>query len=99
MTVLKHTINWSARAKLDVKHIYLQLLDKNSKSTSQKIRDEILKAPESIIFAEQFQVDEYLEECRRIIVRNYKILYSVQGTTISIISVFNSYSHPSKMKA
>ena len=99
MTIHKYTISWSARAKLDVKYIYLQLLTRNSKSISQKIRDEIINAPTKIVFPEQFQLDEYLIECRRIIVRNYKILYLVQNTTIHIVSVFNSHSHPSKMKA
>ena len=99
MVIQKYTISWSDRAKLDVKHIYLHLLNKNSKSSSQKIRDEIINAPKTIVFPEQFQFDEYLVECRRIIVRNYKILYLVQNTTIHIVSIFNSHNHPSKMKA
>ena len=99
MTLQKLIISWSDRAKSDVKNIYFQLLNRNSKSSSQKIRDEIINAPSTIIFPEQFQLEEYHTECRRIIVRNYKILYTVQDTTILIISVFNSHSHPSKMKA
>lgn len=98
MTIKTISITWTSRAKLDVKHIYSQLLNKNSIDVSQKIRDEIINAPKMIIFPEQFQIEEYMPELRRIIVRNYKILYSVKGTTISIISVFNSHSHPSKMK-
>ena len=99
MSIKKLTISWSARAKSDVKFIYLQLLQKNSQTTSQKIRDEIIAAPTAIVFPEQFQCDEYLVEYRRIIIRNYKILYVAEGTTIYIVSVFNSHSHPSKMKA
>lgn len=91
-------ISWSLRAQSDVKSIYFQLLEKNSVDTAKKIRDEIIVAPETIVFPEQFQIDEYIAECRRIIIRNYKILYSAEGTSITIISVFNSFRHPSKMK-
>ena len=98
MSQQKLSITWSLRAQSDVKSIYFQLLGKNSKDTSKKIRDEIIAAPKTIIFPEQFQIDEYIAKCRRIIIRNYKILYSAEGTAITIISVFNSFRHPSKMK-
>lgn len=94
----KLKIQWSFKAQADVKQIYFDLLKRNSKSVSQKIKDEILIAPESIIFPNQYQIDEYVTECRRIVIRNYKILYLAEGETITIISVFNTHRHPSKMK-
>ena len=92
------TIDWTSNAKSDVRRIYFQLLEKNSIKTSKKIRDEIISAPKKITFPEQFQVDEYIPECRRIVIRNYKVLYSAEGAIITILSVFNSHRHPSKMK-
>jgi plasmid stabilization system protein ParE len=92
-------ISWSARAKLDIRLLYLHLLNSNSIETSRKIRDEIIAAPKTIIFPEQFQHDDYMTDYRRIIVRNYKILYYHKDTTIFIISVFNSHRNPSIMKA
>lgn len=98
MALDKLSAIWSAEAIADLKSIYYYLLNRNSPETALKIRNEIFNAPQSIVFLEQFQPDEYLTNYRRIVVRNYKILYIIQGTTIYIISVFNSYSHPSKMK-
>lgn len=94
----KLKIQWSFKAQADVKQIYFDLLKRNSKAVSQKIKDEILVAPESIIFPEQYQIDECITECRRIVIRNYKILYLTEGEIITVISVFNTHRHPSKMK-
>ncbi len=91
-------IQWSARAQTDIKNIYFDLLERNSKTASQKIRDEILVASKSIIFPEQYQIDEYIGDCRRIVIRNYKILYFAEEEVITIISIFNTRRHPSKMK-
>ena len=61
-----------------------------------KIIDEIYQAPNSITFVEQFQIDEYRKDCRRIIVRNYKILYYIKDSEIFVIRVFNTLQNPSK---
>lgn len=95
----KLIIEWSARAKSDVKDIYLHLSERNSAVTVQKIIDEIFTAPELIIFPEQYQHDDFMIDCRRVIIRNYKILYVVNGSTISIVSVFDSRRNPSKMSS
>ena len=42
---------------------------------SDKMKLKILRAPRTIIFPEQFQIDQYRLDCRRIIVGNYKVLY------------------------
>ena len=50
----------------------------------------------SITFVEQFQIDEYRKDCRRIIVRNYKILYYIKDSEIFVIRVFNTLQDPTK---
>ncbi|MFP9098754.1 type II toxin-antitoxin system RelE/ParE family toxin [Flavobacterium sp. RHBU_24] len=95
----KPAIEWSLRAKKDVEKIYFHLREKNSVLTSQKIIAEISSAPEAIIFPEQYQFDDYITDCRRIIIRHYKILYHVQNETISIVSVFDSRNNPLKMSS
>ena len=57
----------------DISNIHNYLSNKISIETANKIIDEIYQAPNSITFVEQFQIDEYRKDCRRIIVRNYKI--------------------------
>jgi plasmid stabilization system protein ParE len=92
------TVVWSDQAKGNLRNIYNNLLYKNSAETAKKIRAEIFSAPHTIVFPEQFQYDDYLTEFRRIIIRNYKILYYANGPEITIISVFNTHRHPSNMK-
>jgi hypothetical protein len=69
---------------------------KISKETALKIRDELFNCTDEIVFAEQFQLDEYRIDCRRMIVRNFKILYQIQGNAIYIIRIFNSFQNPIK---
>jgi plasmid stabilization system protein ParE len=94
MTPKKLFIKWSGDAINDLRNIYYDLLKRNSKPTSSKIRDEIFAASRSIVFPEQFQVDEYRKNFRRIIVRNYKVLYVVEKDMINIVTVIDSRRNP-----
>ncbi|PIQ15484.1 MAG: hypothetical protein COW67_08140 [Flavobacteriales bacterium CG18_big_fil_WC_8_21_14_2_50_32_9] len=57
--VSKIQIIWGHRAKNDLKDIHLFYAAK-SKKAAGKVIDSIIKAAESIMFAEQYQVDEFL---------------------------------------
>jgi mRNA-degrading endonuclease RelE of RelBE toxin-antitoxin system len=83
---MKYKVNWSISAKNDLKKLY-------SIISFSKI-DAIYNAPEQIIFPEQFQIDEYRKDCRRIIEGNYKILYQFKNNEIRIIKIFNSLHNP-----
>ncbi|WP_410503697.1 type II toxin-antitoxin system RelE/ParE family toxin [Flavobacterium chryseum] len=87
---------WTLNAKEDLKEIYISLKKSTSKETAIKIRDELFSSTDNIVFAEQFQFDEYRFDCRRIIIRNYKILYQVQENSIFVIRIFNSFQNPIK---
>jgi len=91
-------IIWSDEAKADLRETYYNLLEKNSKEVAGKIRAEIFLAPESIVFPEQYQIDEYSFKYRRIVVKNFKIFYTHKDNIINIISVFNTHRHPSKIR-
>lgn len=75
-------IFWTKNAKEDLKEIYKYLKQHYSNETALKIRLEIFKSVDQIVFPEQFQVDEYRLDCRRIVVRNYKVLYQIVGNSI-----------------
>lgn len=90
------SIIWTSKSFEDISNIHHYLLYKISLETANKIIDEIYQAPNSIIFEEQFQVDDYRKDCRRIIVRNYKILYHVKDSEIFIIRIFNTFQNPIK---
>lgn len=87
-------IVWTSKSYEDIASIYEYLVKKTSVTTADKIIDEIFEAPSRITYPEQFQFDQYRKECRRIIVRNYKILYYHTNDTIAIMRVFNTYQNP-----
>jgi addiction module RelE/StbE family toxin len=96
MSNAKFEIFWTSNAKEDLKDIYISLKNKISKETALKIRDELFNCTDGIVFAEQFQLDEYRLDCRRIIVRNYKILYQIQEDKIVVVRIFNTFQNPMK---
>jgi addiction module RelE/StbE family toxin len=90
------SVIWTSKLFEDISNIHNYLSNKISIETANKIIDEIYQAPNSITFVEQFQIDEYRKDCRRIIVRNYKILYHIKDSEIFIIRVFNTLQDPTK---
>lgn len=89
-------ITWTSKSFEDISQIYNYLSTRISVETAHKIIDEIYQAPSVIKYVDQFQTDEYRKDCRRIIVRNYKILYTVIDSEIFIIRVFNTVQNPTK---
>jgi mRNA-degrading endonuclease RelE of RelBE toxin-antitoxin system len=83
---MKFKVKWSANAKNELKRL-------NTIISNAKL-DAIYNAPEQIIFPEQFQIDEYRKDCRRIIVGNYKVLYQFKNNEIRIVKIFNSLHDP-----
>ena len=90
------SVIWTSKSFEDISNIHHYLSNKISSETANKIIDEIYQAANSITFVEQFQNDEYRKDCRRIIVRNYKILYYIKDSEIFVIRVFNTLQDPSK---
>lgn len=82
----KFKIIWSLESITDLKKI------KNNVSKS-KLKN-ISIAPKQIIFGEQYQIDEYRKDCRRILIDNYKILYQFNNDEIRIVKNFNSLHNP-----
>lgn len=85
---MKYKVSWSNGAKNELKK--LDNILSNAKL------DAIYNSPEQIVFPEQFQIDEYRKDCRRIIVGNYKVLYQFKNNEIRIIKIFNSLHDPIK---
>jgi len=90
------SVIWTSKSFEDISNIHNYLSNKISIETANKRIDEIYQAPNSITFVEQFQIDIYRKDCRRIIVRNYKILYHIKDSEIFIIRVFNTLQDPIK---
>ena len=91
-----YTIFWTTNAKLDLKDIYLSLEQNITPLVANKVIDEIFGSLNSITFPDQFQIDDYRIDCRRIIIRNYKILYQFHNNTIYVVRIFNTFQDPIK---
>ena len=92
-------ILWDNQAKADLKLIFEFIKLKSPQGAKNVIRDIIIQS-KSIHFAEQYQVDEFLgEPFRRMVVRNYKIIYKIQSETeIRILQIFDTRQNPIKLK-
>lgn len=93
-----YKIKWSHEAKTDVKKIYDFIKQKSIQAAKNVVTD-IRNAPKTIVFDKQYSVDEYAYECRKIVVRNYKILYiaDFKNKTIDIVAVFDTRQNPDKL--
>ena len=92
----KLEVFWSESAKLDLKDIYLYLKESYSKETALKIREELYHSTDKITFPKKFQIDDYRMDCRRIVIRNYKVLYQIKEDSIFVVRIFNAYQNPLK---
>lgn len=92
-------ILWDNQAKADLKLIFEYIKLKSPQGAKNVVRD-IIKQSKSIHFTEQYQVDEFLDEpYRRMVVRNYKIIYKIQSEAeIRILQIFDTRQNPIKLK-
>ena len=84
-------ILWDNQAKADLKLIFEFLQIKSAQGAKNVIKD-IVNQSKNIHFVEQYQVDEFLgQPYRRMIVRDYKIIYKIHSETeIRILQIFDT---------
>jgi len=89
---------WTNIAKQELKQIfdYFKYV-KLTPSGANTIKMEIIEASRSIRFPEQYQIDEINSNYRRVIVRNYKIVYRVENEIVYILRIFDTRQNPNKL--
>lgn len=60
---------------------------RNSPSARKIVRNDIINSSKEIVFSEQYQQDDIFSEYRRIIVRDYKIIYKEQKGIAYMLNV------------
>lgn len=92
-------ILWDNQAKVDLKLIFEFIKLKSLQGAKNVIRDVVAQSKD-IHFAEQYQVDEFLgEPYRRMIVRDYKIIYKIHSEMeIRILQIFDTRQSPIILK-
>ncbi|MDA3893848.1 MAG: type II toxin-antitoxin system RelE/ParE family toxin [Salinivirgaceae bacterium] len=94
----KLKIIWTTQAKEDLKNIF-EFWKKKSLQGAINVRSDILKSPKTILYSEQYQVDDINSKYRRIVVRgNYKVLYKVESKTFFIMGVVGTAQSPEVIK-
>jgi addiction module RelE/StbE family toxin len=93
------TILWDNEAKADLKLIFEFIKLKSPQGARNVIRDILLQS-KNIHFVKQYQLDEFLgEPYRRMIVRDYKIIYKIHSETeIRILQIFDTRQNSIKLK-
>jgi len=95
MAALK--VVWSNRAKAQLKSIHDYIKNKlKSPQGASNVKRDILKTSKSIVFVEQYEVDEIQPEYRRMLVRHYKILYKEKQGKIHVLGVFDTQQSTKK---
>lgn len=89
-------IVWTDQAKSAVKSIFFYK-DKSPQG-AVKVRDELLESPKRIVFAAQYQVDDVNPRYRRIVVRDFKVLYRVNNSTIQVMDVVSTKRSPKTLR-
>ncbi|SKB48230.1 Plasmid stabilization system protein ParE [Salegentibacter holothuriorum] len=94
----KFNIIWSSTAKLELQkiHDYFKFEKKAPQAAKSIVRD-ILKATREITFPSQYQIEESNSKYRRIVIRNYKIIYQEENSNILILRIFDSRQSPEKL--
>ena len=63
---------------------------------AENVKNDILKAAKEIVFAKQFEQDEIEPNFRRIIVRHYKLIYTIEKDIIAILRIIDTRQNPLK---
>jgi len=93
----KLKIVWTAQAKAALKFIYDYYKDKSLQG-AKNVKIDLLESPKKIIFSKQYQVDDINPKYRRIVVREYKVLYKEYGGVIQVMDIVGTKQSPEVIK-
>jgi plasmid stabilization system protein ParE len=93
----KIVIVWTLQAKESLKSIYDYYKEKSHQGARNVVK-ELLQSPKTIAFSKQYQVDDINPKYRRIVVRDFKLLYKESVKRIEIIDIISTKQSPSKLR-
>ena len=91
-------IIWSLEAKKALKDIYDYYKEKSIQG-AKNVKADLLQAPRTIQYSKQYQVDDINPKYRRIVVRDFKILYTESESEIQILDIISTRQSPDVLKA
>jgi plasmid stabilization system protein ParE len=93
----KLKIIWTNQAKLALKSIYDYYKEKSLQGANN-VKSDLLQSPKTIYYAKQYQIDEINPKYRRIVVRNYKVLYKENKGAIHVMDIVCTLQSPEILK-
>ena len=90
-------IIWTTQAKSALKLIF-EFYKNKSLSGAKNVKNDILNSVKTIRFSEQFQVDNINNKYRRIVIRDYKVLYRNDNNRILIMDIISTKQSPSVLE-
>lgn len=90
-------IIWTKQAKEALKYIFDYYKDK-SISGAKNVRADLLQSLKTVYFSKQYQIDNINPNYRRIIVRDYKVLYIENNGTIRVMDIVSTRQSPAILK-
>lgn len=90
-------VEWTDTAKTALKNVFY-FHAKYSEQSAENIVNDIIDTADAIVFAHQYQVDDINPNYRRMVVRDYKVLYKVHRKTVSIMNVVSTKDNPKKLE-
>ncbi|MCK5209264.1 MAG: type II toxin-antitoxin system RelE/ParE family toxin [Cyclobacteriaceae bacterium] len=90
-------VEWTDTAKVALKSIF-KFHSINSEQSAENIVNDIIDTADSIVFAHQYQLDDVNPNYRRMIARQYKILYKEDQNIVLIMNVVSSKDDPKKIQ-
>ncbi len=88
---------WTSQAKSALKSIFDYYKDKSLQG-AENVKQELLNSPKTILFTKQYQVDNINPKYRRIVVRDYKVLYKEVKGTIMVMDIVSTLQSPEILK-
>ena len=89
----KLKIIWTKQAKEALKSIYDYYKEKSLQG-AKNVRADLLQSPKTVHFSKQYQVDDINPKYRRIVVRDYKVLYKEDKGTIQVMDIVSTRQSP-----
>jgi plasmid stabilization system protein ParE len=91
--MFKPKIIWTQQAKTALKSIF-DYYKERSLQGANTLKAELLLSPKTIHFAKQYQIDEINPKYRRIVVRDYKVLYKEIRGSLYVMDIVCTLQSP-----
>lgn len=92
-----YKIIWTNQAKASLIAIYTYYKNKSLQGANN-VKAELLQSPKTIYFSKQYQIDEINPKYRRIVVRDYKVLYREENGVIKVMDIVGTKQSPKILK-